>query len=388
MGTMVGGGFYALLGKVSDESGYYAPFAFGLAGFFALISGLAFAELSSRYPVSAGEVRYIYKAFDRKWLSRLTGVFVILTGVVSAAALAVATDGFLQDFFIHPKILGVTLLVIGMGSVAAWGIGKSVILVTLITVIEVGALVYALSIAEGSMATLGTNWQQFIPPLESTAWLGIFNAAFLAFYAFIGFEDMVNISEEVNNPTKSMPMAIIISVILTTLLYILVSLVALLSVPPEQLVSSNTPIAEMVKEHGWYSRTGLTIVSLLTGINGALVQMIMASRVIYGMSKREYIPNYFSKVYHKTQTPLRATLVVTVLVLFLALLFPLVTLAKVTSGIILFVFALVNFSLWKIKQSDPDLEANAIRLPNWLPLLGGITCLIILLFQVLHGLVF
>jgi amino acid transporter len=387
LGTMVGGGFYALLGKVSGEAGCYAPLALGLAGIFALISGLAFAELSSRYPVSAGEVRYVNEAFDRRWLSRLTGVFVVLTGVVSAATLAVATDGFLQDFFTHPKILGVTLLVIAMGVVAAWGISESVALVTFITVIEVGALVYAFGVAGGSINALDTNWQQFVPPLQSGAWLGIFSASFLAFYAFIGFEDMVNIAEEVKNPTKIMPIAIIVSVTLTTLLYILVSSAALLSVSPEQLASSNTPIAEMVKEHGWYSSTGLSMVSLLTGINGALVQMIMASRVTYGMAKREYIPAYFSKVHLKTQTPLRATIVITSIVLLLALLFPLVTLAKVTSGIILFVFTLVNFSLWKIKQSNPDPDADAIRLPNWLPLLGGVGCVLALGFQIVQGLV-
>lgn len=386
LGTMVGGGFYALLGKASAEAGYYTPFAFGLAGLFALVSGLSFAELSSRFPVSAGEVRYINEAFDRRWISILTGVFVILTGIVSAAALAVATVGFLQDLLPHPEILSVTLLVIGMGMVAAWGIGESVTLVTVITIIEVGALVYAFSVAQGSITSLGTNWEQFVPQVESSTWLGIFSASFLAFYAFIGFEDMVNISEEVTNPTKTMPIAIIVSVVLTTLLYIIVSIMALLSVSPDQLASSNTPIAEMVKEHSWYSSTGLTIVSFLTGINGALVQMIMASRVTYGMAKREYIPNYFAKVYPKTQTPLRATFVITGLVLLLALLFPLVTLAQVTSGIILFVFMLVNFSLWKIKRSNPDLDAEAIRLPIWLPLFGGIICLFVLAFQILHGL--
>ncbi len=97
-----------------------------------------------------------------------------------------------------------------MGVVSAWGISESVALVTFITVIEVGALVYAFGVAEGSINMLDTNWQQFVPPLQSGAWLGIFSASFLAFYAFISFEDMVNIAEEVKNPTKIMPIAIIV----------------------------------------------------------------------------------------------------------------------------------------------------------------------------------
>lgn len=388
LGTMVGGGFYALLGKVSGEAGFYAPIALGLAGIFALVSGLSYAELSSRFPVSAGEVRYISAGFNRKWLSTFTGGFVIITGIVSAATLSVATIGFLQDFYDIPQMLGITLLVLSMGAVASWGIGQSVTLIAVITVIEVGALVYAFFVADGSMAELGSKWQQFVPPFESAAWMGIFSSAFLAFYAFIGFEDMVNIAEEVKKPRRSLPIAIVVSVVLTTILYILVSLVALLSVSPEQLASSNTPVAEMVKGHGWYSSTGLAIVSLLTGINGALVQIIMASRVTYGMAKRDYLPHWFGKVHPKTQTPLRATVIIMVAILLLALFLPLVTLAKITSGIILFVFALVNLSLWKIKRSNPDLEADAIRLPNWLPLLGGIICLLVLGFQLFQGLVF
>lgn len=385
IGTMVGGGFYALLGKVSAESAYYTPFALGLAGLFALITGLSFAELSSRFPVSAGEVRYVSVAFNRAWFSRMTGFFVILTGVVSTATLSVATIGFLQDFFDVSQMLSITLLVLAMGAIASWGIGQSVLLVAIITFVEVGALIYAFSIADGSLIELSTKWRQFVPSLEATAWIGTFSGAFLAFYAFLGFEDMVNIAEEVKKPKKNLPIAIIVSTLLTTLIYVLVSLSALLSVPLEQLAASNTPVAEMVKSDGWYSTTGLTIVSLLAGINGALVQMIMASRVAYGMAKRDHLPLWFAKVNPKTQTPLHATFVVAAAVLILALLFPLVTLAKITSGIVILVFSIVNLALYTIKRKDPDLDADAIRLPIWLPLLGGLSCLLVLGFQLYQG---
>jgi len=138
VGTMVGGGFYALLGEVAGEAGMAAPFALMLSGLLALISATSFAELSSRYPVSAGEVRYVRMGFGRADLAAVIGVLVILTGIVSAATLAVATIGFLRDLADINETLGIALLVVGMGAVAAWGVGKSVTLVAIITVIEVG----------------------------------------------------------------------------------------------------------------------------------------------------------------------------------------------------------------------------------------------------------
>lgn len=381
VGTMVGGGFYALVGKVAGEAGYYAPLALVLSGLLALLSGLSFAELSSRYPVSAGEVRYVSAGFRNVYLSRLTGALVILTGIVSAATLSVATIGFLQDFVSVPNAPALIVLVLLMGAIAAWGIGESVAVVVVITVLEIAALIYAAFVAEGELAQLQQSWQLFVPPMNAEIWVGIFTAAFLAFYAFIGFEDMVNIAEEVKDAKRALPAAIIFSVVLCLIIYAWVSLIALLSVPPKQLAASNTPVAEMVRAHSWYSSTGLGIVSLLTGLNGALVQIIMASRVAYGMAKRKHAPAWFANVHSKTQTPFNATLLITALVLLLALFFPLTTLAKITSGIILLIFAAVNLALWRIKRRHPDRNGTGIRLPIFLPIIAAFSCLAALVFQ-------
>lgn len=381
LGTMVGGGFYALVGKVAGEAGLLAPVALLCSGLFALLTGLSFAELVSRYPVSAGPVRYIREGFGWSALASVTGVLMMLTGIVSAAALAVATIGFLEDFVAVPDKPAIAVLVLGMGAVAAWGIGKSVAVVTVITVIEVAALIYAALVAEADLTQLTQRWRDFVPALEGEIWIGIFAGAFLAFYSFIGFEDVATMAEEVKNVRTSLPLAIIISVLLTILLYMVVSLVAVMSVPPPQLAASNTPIAAMVGGHGWYSTTGLGIVSLLTGLNGALVQIIMASRVAYGMARNEHAPAWLAKVNPRTRTPLRATAVITGVILLLALLFPLTTLAKVTSGIILLIFFGVNLALWLIKRRDPDLDGEGPRLPNWLPLLGAIGAVAVLAFQ-------
>lgn len=380
VGTMVGGGFYALMGKVAGEAGMQAPFAIALAGVFATVSGLSFAELVSRYPVSAGEARYVSEGFQKPSLSAVVGGLVILTGIVSAAALSDATVGFLRDFINVPTILATCFVVLLIGAIAGWGVGQSVGAVAVITIIEVGALILAVFLADWEVARARFEWSALLPSAPAS-WLGVFSAMFLAFYAFVGFEDMVNMAEEVKNPRTTVPIAILVSIGVTTAIYTIVSLVAICSVPTEQLANSNTPLAEMVQGSGWFSQTGIGIVSLLTGVNGALVQVVMASRVGYGLAQRGQAPHWLAKIHPKTQTPLRATGLATSLILLFAIFLPLTTLAKFTSAIIMLVFALVNLALWRIKRRDPDPHGVGPRLPRFVPLAGFILCALTLLFQ-------
>ncbi len=380
LGTMVGGGFYALLGRVAGLAGPLAPVALALSGVLALLSAASFAELSSRFPVSAGEVRYVEAGFNLRGLATIVGWLVILTGVVSAATLAVATIGFLQDIYLVPEGAAILALVAGMGLVAGWGITESVGIVFVITVIEVGALVYVGVLAGGDPIGLGERWLDTLSSGGVGQWIGVFSGAYLAFYAFIGFEDMVNIAEEVKRPRRALPIAIFTSVIATTLLYVWIGLVAVLSVPPDELAASNTPIARIVGAYGGWT-TGLALVSLLTGVNGALVQIVMAARVAYGMAGRGQAPAVLQRVHARTRTPLIATALMTGAVAVLALFFPVTTLARATSSIMLVNFMAVNLSLWRIKRTHPDQTGEGPRLPAWLPLCGAGSCAAALLLQ-------
>lgn len=384
VGTMVGGGFYALLGKVAGEAGMATPFAFALTGLLALLSAFSFAEMSSRYPVSAGEAYYIREGFGSVGVSTVVGWLVIATGVVSAATLSVASIGFLREAFPLNETLGIVLLVLAMAMVAGWGIGQSVGVVTIITAIEVGALFYAFGINVESLEQLPARAPEMLPSLGSegtVGWLGVFAGAFLAFYAFIGFEDMVNLAEEVKKVRRTLPTAIIVSIVLTTLLYVGMSLVAVLSLPLEQLVQSATPVAALARGEGWIPTTGLWPVSILTGLNDALVQLIMASRVAYGMASRDQAPTWLGAVNAHTRTPLRATASLGIATMLLAIFFPLTTLAEITSSIILVIFASVNLALWRIKGSDPDPRGEGPRYPRWLPLAGFLASAAVLLFN-------
>ncbi|MBA6391210.1 amino acid permease [Colwellia sp. BRX10-3] len=380
LGTMVGGGFYALLGEIAEEAGLFMPLAFLLSGGLAFISATSFAELSSRFPFSAGEARYTQEGFSSKNFSTLVGWLVIVTGIVSAATITVATAGFIQDFISVSQTLTILFLVLGMGIIAGWGIGKSVAFVAIISVIQIGALVYIVFVAGDSLQALSSRWTELFIPTNSTVWLGVFSGAFLGFYAFIGFEDMVNMAEEVKDVRKNLPIAILVCIVLTTLLYIVVSTIAVLTVSTQVLSSSNTPVAEILRGHGDFSMKILGIVSILI-INGALAQIIMASRVIYGLSEKDQAPTFLGKINAKTQTPLRATALITGIVLVLATFFPLQTLAESTSFIILIIFAIVNLSLWRIKGRENLDSKQRISFPRWVSLFGFITSIVVILFQ-------
>jgi len=384
VGTMVGGGFYALMGKVAGVAGMATPVAFALTGLLALFTALSFAELSSRYPVSMGSARYVYEGFASLRLSTLTGWLVILSGIVSAAALAVASAGFLNDMLaIHP-LVAVIVIVIVIAGVATWGIGEAVAVVTLITTIEVLALFYVFASNVGSLDQIPMRWPELLllDPTLQLGWMAITAGSFLAFYAMIGFEDMVTLAEEVKDVRRVLPTAIIASILITTLLYVAVSMVAVLSLGPNILADSATPLAELVRSQGRIATLGIWLVSLVTGLNGALVQFIMAARVAYGMAQRGQAPAWLGKVNARTRTPARATVGAATVALLLALLLPLTSLAKITSAILLIVFATVNLALWRIKGKDSrDTEPDGLRLPRWVPLIGCAVSLLILVFQ-------
>ena len=223
--------------------------------------------------------------------------------------------------------------------------------------------------------------------------IGIASGAFIGFYAFIGFEDLVNMAEEVREPRRNLPRAILISVGATTILYAAVSLVAVLAVPPEELARASTPFAEVVG--GVRSRTFLVVVSLLTGINGALVQIIMASRVAYGLAARRasneraggLTPRWLADVHPRTRTPVKATALMTGITLALGLSFDLVTLAEATSTIMLVVFALLNISLLIIKRRGEPAPEGAPCYSALLPALGLGGSIAVLSFQLLAALI-
>lgn len=381
VGTMVGAGFYALLGQVAHHAGMHAPFAFLLAAGIAFITAMSFCELASRYPFSAGECRYVDEAFNTKWLSVLVGLAVIATGVVSAATLTRALVGFLQDLVDVPTTLGIVVFVVVLTLIAVRGILESVWFAALITSVEVGGLFWVLLANGRFLAELPNRWTTLLPDASWGSWSGVTIAAFLAFYAFIGFEDMVNEAEEVREPRKNLPRGIVWALIITSALYLLISVTAVLAFHPQELAESRTPLALLVSRHGAVARNSMTYISLLAGVNGSLVQLIMASRVAYGMSDHGFGPRVLTTVHPRYQTPIRATLLMSGLILAFALWLPLESLARITSSIMLINFAVVNASLVKIKFTSREVPDAATTYPIAVPVLGCCLCLLFLGLQ-------
>jgi len=374
LGTIIGAGIYVLLGKVASFSGYGTPLAFLIASLVAAFTAFTYAELSSRFPESAGESVYVSYAFQRRWLSIITGYALVTVGIISSATLANGFVGYLEYFIKLPSWLVMSTLILLLGFIAAWGISESVKLATAITLIEIGGLIFVLLAAGDVIVELPEKIPLMLPSAEAFTFHGLFLGAFLAFYAYIGFEDMVNIAEEVEDAPRTMPRAILTAIVISSVLYVSVAVIAVLALPPDQLGLSDAPMAEIIAHRTSIPPEFISAISLVAIVNGALIQIIMATRVLYGMSRHGNTSGIFQRVHPKTRTPLLSTVVVTLLVLIAALWFPLVTLASMTSFITLLIFTLMHVTLLRIKfnnrRSSIEPGSPVISYSSWIPMVG------------------
>lgn len=394
LGNILGAGIYVLVGKVAGEAGYFAPLSFFIASIIAAISAFSYAELSSRYPVSAGEAVYIYEGFGVKQLSLIVGLLITFAGIVSTATIAHGFAGYMQVFFDVPRWLMISLMLLSLGGLAAWGIGQSVRVAALLTLAEVAGLLIIIFVGIDQLPQWGQlsldqmtadgKQSDSAPIFQGGMILGVFSGAFLAFYAYIGFEDMVNVAEEVNDPQRTMPRAIMLCVIISTLLYGLVSLVAVSVLTPVELSLSDAPLASVYSAATGRAPVTISIIGGFAVINGALIQIIMASRLLYGMAGRGWLPGCLEQIYPVTRTPLNSTILTVALMLFFSLLLPMVTLAEMTSYLVLIVFAMVNLALIKIKQREAKPEGVRV-FPVWLPVSGFITTVTFLMIEVVSN---
>jgi len=385
VGTTVGAGVYALMGEVAGEAGLFAPVAFGLASLLAAFTALSFAELSARFPRSAGEAVYVREGLGSERLATTVGLGVAAAGAVSAATIANGFVGYFVELVAAPRPLVELGVVALLGAIAAWGIRESVTLAAVVTVVEVVGLFAVIAASGDALLTLPTRWPELRPPLDAAVWSGIGSAAFLAFYAFLGFEDMVNVAEEVVDVRRVMPLAIGLTLLFTVVLYLALAVACVLVVPPAELARSEAPLALVFERATGRSAAAINAVGVLAMLNGGLVQMILASRVLYGLASLGAVPAALGRVHARTQTPLVATGAVTAAVAVLTLAFALAPLARTTALITLSVFALVNLSLWRIHRRDPT--PSVTHVPRWAPPLGLLVSVAFLAFELLRRLV-
>lgn len=367
IGTTVGAGIYALIGEIAGVSGYLAPWAFLMAAALAAFTALSFAQLAARYPRAAGAALYVQHGLGLTRLAQLVGLMVILAGVVSSAALLNGFVGYLQEFTNVDRVPIILVAGLALCALAMWGITESVWVAGVISVVEVLGLVWITALASQAVDYAGIEVAQFIPDFSTGEWSMVFGGAVLAFYAYIGFEDMVEVAEEVREVERNLPRAIILTLAISTIIYIMLVTSTIMAVGPERLAHSSAPLADVYRHLTGGSPTVISFIGLFAIVNGALIQIIMASRVLYGLASRNQLPAIFARVNSRTQTPLFATVSTGITVTALALLGTLAGLAELTSVTMLCVFALVNFSLCRLLWHDKRL--NAI-----VGFIGGVIC--------------
>lgn len=375
LGVTVGAGIYVLIGQTAGVAGVYAPLSFVLAALVMLPSACSFAELVCRLPVSAGEAAYIRQGFNSRALSVIVGLLVVSAGTVSAAAICVGSAGYIRQFIDLDAILLIPVVVLLMTLIASWGVRESVSFAAVMTLIELGGLLVIIIAGFWfSVGTLPTNSEP-IPNVSSGHLIfGILSGGVLAFFAFIGFEDLVNMAEETEAPAKTLPRAIFLTLIISTTLYVLVAVVAVLSVPVQELAGSEAPLSLVFERTAGASPITISLIAIIATLNGVIVQIIMGSRVLYGLSKQGSLPDWLAYIHPVTQTPLIATALIGAAVLVLATLVPLRGLAELTSQITLTVFALVNLALFNMKRRGDPAPANAFIVPIWVPVVGALSC--------------
>lgn len=375
VGVTVGAGIYVLIGAMVRHAGAYAPLAFVLAAIVMGLTAAAYAELCGRFPVSAAEAAYVKRAFGSRPLSTVTGGLSIVIGIVSSAAVAIGAAGYIQEFVDLPQSVIVTGVVLVLGLIAAYGILESVLVAALFTLVEVGGLVAIIVAGFGADLDLAGAASFFtLPPADMEVWAGLAAASLLAFFAFVGFEDLANIAEEAQAPERTLPRAIVLTLIITTVLYVLVVAVAVLGVPPDRLAASSAPLSLVFREVAGLSPTVISLIAIVATLNTVLVQLTMATRVIYGMARLGDLPAALGDVHARTATPLVATAIVTGFVLVLAVSLPIEQLAEWTSLATLVVFALVNAALLAIKRDAAQPPSRGVVVPYWVPVAGLVTC--------------
>jgi amino acid transporter len=259
-------------------------------------------------PVAAGEAAYARAAFGSDRWSAAVGFLVVAIAVVAATAISVGSAGYIAVFVTLPQPVIIAAVVLGMGAIAAWGIKESVAFAGAMTLIEVGGLIVLVAAGAFSGPDLLTRLPEMLPPGVSPAGLvGLVSATLLAVFAFIGFEALVNVSEELHDPQRTLPRAIFLTLALTTLLYVLVVWVALVAVPPAELAVSKAPLALAFERLTGTSPRTMSAIAVVATINGIVVQIILAARVLYGLARQGALPPAFREVSAVTRTPLLAT---------------------------------------------------------------------------------
>lgn len=376
IGMILGAGIYSIIGKAAAQAGASLWISFLLASIVAFLTALSYAELSTMFPKAGAEYIYLKNAFPKwQWLGAVIGFAMAFSGAATATTVAVAFHGYLNHFWQAPQfIIAFTLLLIFTG-VAIWGVRESGWANIIFTLIEVSGLLLIIY--------LGFQSPKMGEALTAMPSMETLSGAALVVFAFFGFESIVTMAEEAKDPVKSLPKAIFLSLTIATTLYFLVSLSALALSSPKELAQSDAALLTVTSTSSPAMGEILGIIALFSTANTALISMVGASRLIFGMSQEKSLPSLFSKILPKRKTPWIANLLVLIFAVALLPLGNIATLASISSLCTMLTFLMINLSLIALRIHSPEKKRNfriALNFKN-VPIsaiLGAILCLIFL----------
>lgn len=369
LGIIIGAGVYVVIGDVIAQAGALAVCSFAVAGALAGLTALSYAELGARHPEAAGAAAYVKEAFGSDRFAQLTGFAVAVVVLISAATIARGTAGYAHAFVALPAALIAGVVVLVFTAVACLGVKDSVRAAAVMTVIELAGLMLVVSAGLAPVRDLQGPALALVPT-DLDAWSRVCAGAFLAFFAFTGFENLANMAEEAKNVGRTIPRAILLSLGISTVIYMTVALVVVAAVPLDEAAASAAPLLSVIERRGWGISNAFAVLALVAVANGVLIQILMLSRLLYGMARRSLLPSGLATVSPR-HVPVCATLVAGALVLVSTVTLPFDALLRLSTTLTLLVFALVSLSLWRLQQRAPRQDLD-FHVPRWVPIAAAL----------------
>lgn len=378
IGIILGAGIYVLIGRAAALSGNAVWISFLISALVAMFTGLSYAELSSIFPRAGAEYVYTKRAFGYR-LSLVVGWLLVLSGFVFASTVSLGFAGYFLKLFGSPIIPTAAVLIVLLSFLLYYGVKESIWFAVVFTLIEVSGLIIIIAMAAPYLGSV--NYLSF-PSIS-----GVFQAAALIFFAYIGFEQITRLSEETKNPDRNIPRALILSIIITTVLYIFVAISAVSILDWQTLGQSEAPLADVAaRAFGPNAFTIMAVIALFATANTVLLMMLATSRILYGIGRSFSGKNIFARLHSKRNTPWIATLVV----MFFSILFlgfgDIGIVANITDFLIFFTFIIINLSAIRIRYKgfeslrDFTIPLNIGKFPI-IPVLGVISCVLLMAYM-------
>jgi amino acid transporter len=384
IGDVLGTGIYALTGQVAKQVGGAAWLPFVVAFTVALITAFSYLELVTKYPQAAGAALYTHKAFGLHFVTFLVAFAVMCSGLTSASTAARAFSANMAHAFGLNLSGGLGITLAGLafmaviGAVNLRGVGESLKMNVVLTCVELSGLLIiifigfmAIAAGQGDLARV----VEFKTAADGGGWFWpVIAATTLAFFAMVGFEDSVNMAEECKDPIRMFPKVLLAGLVITGVIYVLVSISAVTLVPPDKLGEGEAPLLKVVEAGAPGFPLGVfAFITMFAVANTALINMLMASRLLYGMGREGVLPAAFGRVHAVRQTPYVAIAFTTLLAFGLITFVGAVpALGGTTALLLLCVFVVVNVAVLLLRRDRVGHEH--FRTPTLMPLLGALSC--------------